>query len=88
MSEFQSRILPYSPSQNIIEMETSLESPGEEPDSPVSSASLVFDGIQWQLPLSQSDMEVENFHPPLSCSQKINLGKKPVKYTYKYQYLC
>ena len=62
MSKFKSRLLPYSPSQNMTPMETSLESPGEEPDSPVSSASLIFDGVQWQLPLSQSDMEVENFH--------------------------
>ena len=86
MSKFKSRLLPYSPSQNMTPMETSLESPGEEPDSPVSSASLIFDGVQWQLPLSQSDMEVENFHPPLSSSPKITLGNKQGKYTHKYQY--
>ena len=82
MSKIKNRILAYSPSQNMNEMETSLESPSEEPDSPLSASSLVFDGMQWQLPLSQSDMRVENFQPPLSSSPKITFGNKPGKYTH------
>ena len=71
--------MPYSPSQRPIDMDTLFESVGEQPDSPLSSNSLIYNGKEWELPLSPSDMELENFQPPLSSSPKITLDSKKGK---------
>ena len=66
MSSFKKKLLknytdettPYSPSKSVSRINLSnqsMESFGD-PDSPVSTNSLVFDGKNWVMPLDQDDV--------------------------------
>ena len=51
---------PYSPSKSVSTVNITMESVGD-PDSPLSTNSLIFDGENFVLPLDQDDMNQTNF---------------------------
>ena len=78
MSSFKNKLLknytdertPYSPSKSVSKINLSnqsMESFGD-PDSPVSTNSLVFDGKNWVMPLDQDDVNPRNFCHPRTSS--------------------
>ena len=78
MSSFKKKLLktytdettPYSPSKSVFRIDISnqsVESFGD-PDSPLSTHSLVFDGKKWVMPLDQDDVNPRNFGPPTTSS--------------------
>ena len=74
MYKLKNGVLPYSPSQKItMNMSTGSLSPTEPispTSSPISSTSLVFNGNNWELPLTDGDMEPQNFQLSLTSSPK------------------
>ena len=73
MSKFKSKYLPYSPSQNIRDLSTETL-PSREPESPMSTNSLIFNGEHWELPIDEEDLNFLNFQPR-NCSSPQPLGK-------------
>ena len=78
MSSFKKKLLknytdetmPYSPSKSVSRINISnqsMESFGD-PDSPLSTNSLVFDGNNWVMPWDQDDVNLRNFCPPRTSS--------------------
>ena len=78
MSLFKKKLLkyytdettPYSPSKSVSRIKISnqsMESFGD-PDSPLSTNSLVFDGKKWVMPLDQDGVNPRNFCPPGTSS--------------------
>ena len=74
MSSFKKKLLknytdettPYSPSKSVSRINISnqsMESFGD-PDSPLPTNSLVFNGKKWVMPLDQDDVNPRNFSPP------------------------
>ena len=73
MSKFKSKYLPYSPSQNVRDLSTDTL-PSREPESPMSSNSLIFNGEHWEHPIDEEDLDFQNFQPR-NCSSPQPLGK-------------
>ena len=75
MASFKKKLLkkhtdentPYSPSKSVSTVNITMESIGD-PDSPLSTNSLIFDGENFVLPLDQDDMNQTNFFPPRTSS--------------------
>ena len=75
MASFKKKLLkkhtdentPYSPSKSVSTVNITMESIGD-PDSPLSTNSLIFDGENFVLPLDQDDMDQTNFCPPRTYS--------------------
>ena len=74
MYKLKNRVLPYSPSQKItMNMSTgslSITEPILPTSSAISSTSLVFNGNNWELPLTDGDMEPQIFNHPLHLLPK------------------
>ena len=90
MSSFKRKLLknytdettPYSPSKSMSKINISnqsIESFGD-PDSPLSTNSLVFDGNKWVMSLDQDDVNPRNFYPP-RISSPLPSGKLSFKVT-------
>ena len=73
MSKFKGKYLPYSPSQHITNVSTETL-PAGEPNSPMSNNSLVFNGKDWEMPIDEENLDLENFHPR-NCSSPPPFGK-------------
>ena len=78
MSSFKKKLLkyytdettPYSPSKSVSRINLSNQNMESfrDPDSPVSTNSLVFDVNNWVMPLDQDDVNPRNFGPPTTSS--------------------
>ena len=78
MSPFKKKLLknytdettPYSPSKSVSRINISNQSMESfrDPDSPLSTNSLVFDGNKWVMPLDQDDVNPRNFCSPRTSS--------------------
>ena len=78
MSSFQKKLLKnytdettsYSPSKSVSRINLSNQSIDSfgDPDSPVSTNSLVFDDKNWVMPLDQDDVNPWNFCPTRTSS--------------------
>ena len=74
MYKLKNRVIPYSLSQKVLmNMSTGSISSTETispTSSPRSTTSLVFNGTNWELPVTDGDMDPQNFHPALTSSPK------------------
>ena len=71
MYKLKNRLLPYSPTQKVIMNVSTGSIPSTEPSSPISTASLIFNGKYWDMPLTDGDMDPQNFHQSITSSPKI-----------------
>ena len=73
MASFKKKLLtkhtdentPYIPSKSVSTVNITMESIGD-PDSPLSTNSLIFDGENFVLPLEQDDVDQTNFCRPMT----------------------